>query len=304
MQDTNVLSPGATGAWIKFLCKAWYSQSRGILTLSVVGWARLFGCTVEQAEKLISELEENDIGDISKEENGYITIINRRMMRDEKKRKDSTARVVAFRNKMKQKCNENGIENDSKDNASENANNEEVIQEDTEKLRERNKNETKMKRSCNTYSSSSSSIIITSNNNSPLFPPEFLQQDCPDGFLNGNSPPHVPTVKKPRKKKAPPDHAKNPYNAEFLSWWEHYPRKEDKLAAWIAWQEMKIYMPSIEEVMDSLLLYAKSSLWMENEGKYICKAHNWIYGKKWEDKPKPWKAETQKTKVYFMPKPL
>ena len=63
IQDTRILSLAAKGAWIDILCALWRSQTRGSLTLPLMGWARLFGCTADQAAAVITGLVDMQICD-------------------------------------------------------------------------------------------------------------------------------------------------------------------------------------------------------------------------------------------------
>ena len=63
IQDTRILSLAAKGAWIDILCALWRSQTRGSLTLPLMGWARLSGCTADQAAAVITGLVDMQIRD-------------------------------------------------------------------------------------------------------------------------------------------------------------------------------------------------------------------------------------------------
>jgi hypothetical protein len=63
IQDTRLLSLAAKVAWIDILCALWRSQTRGSLTLPLMGWARLFGCTADQAAAVITGLVDMQIRD-------------------------------------------------------------------------------------------------------------------------------------------------------------------------------------------------------------------------------------------------
>ena len=115
LQDTRALSLSAKGAWIDFLCAMWHSQSRGMLSLTLVGYSRLIGATVEQTKAVITELvdlgicetingRDKDVTDC----NEKVTLINRRMIREEKQRENNRLRVKRHRKKTHEaECNEN-----------------------------------------------------------------------------------------------------------------------------------------------------------------------------------------------------
>lgn len=115
LADCDVLSVGAKGAWISFLCKAWLARS-GSVTLKMSQWSRVFGAiNVEQARKLIEEIEESEVGRVTREEEGRVTIHSTRIERDLKamsalKQKQSEAGKKAAEAKQKR------IGNDPKTN--------------------------------------------------------------------------------------------------------------------------------------------------------------------------------------------
>lgn len=98
VQDTRPLSLAAKGAWIDLLCAMWRSQTRGKLTLSMLGYSRVIGATVDQTTSVIAELTDMHVCDSVTESNGEITLINRRMLREEKQRESTRIRVKRFRN--------------------------------------------------------------------------------------------------------------------------------------------------------------------------------------------------------------
>lgn len=120
VQDTGPLSLAAKGAWIDLLCAMWRSQTRGTLTLSLLGYTRLIRATADQAKAAISELIDMGICDaeidgqkvknlpLVTDGNVIVTLINRRMVREEKERNSTRLRVERFRNAdMKRPCNGN-----------------------------------------------------------------------------------------------------------------------------------------------------------------------------------------------------
>jgi hypothetical protein len=115
IQDTRVLSLAAKGAWIDILCAMWRSQTRGMITLPLIGYSRLIGATVDQTKSVISELVEMGVCDCRIDDenvtcnadvtncNGDVTLINRRMYSDEINRNNGKLRVAKYRKKLR--CN-------------------------------------------------------------------------------------------------------------------------------------------------------------------------------------------------------
>lgn len=144
LRDTRVLSLAAKGAWSDLLCFMWGAQNRGSLTSTVVGYSRMIGATVEQTVAVLNEIIETGtcdafaddtrqtrlvtIGGVPKEieessvtssvtktdnvtiGNGKVTLICRRMFRQENERKNTALRVQKFRERQ---CNatRNGTSN-------------------------------------------------------------------------------------------------------------------------------------------------------------------------------------------------
>lgn len=108
MRDTRVLSLAAKGGWVDILCMLHGASIRGSMELPIVGWARLMGATVDQAEAVISELEVMSIADVTRC-NGNVTLTSRRMVREYISRNQNKMRVARHRDNAA--CN--GIGNDN-----------------------------------------------------------------------------------------------------------------------------------------------------------------------------------------------
>ena len=100
LADCDVLSMSARGAWQTFLCKAWLAR-RASISLNPDQWARIFGASTIKAKQAIKEIEDWNIGDIIREDDGRITIVSRRIERDLKtrgatqKKRSNAARIAA-----------------------------------------------------------------------------------------------------------------------------------------------------------------------------------------------------------------
>jgi hypothetical protein len=107
IQDTRALSLAARGAWQDLLCFMWRSEEKGKLSYSIEGYSHLFGTSIEETKRVIDELVSLKICNTVTECNGNVTLINRRMVRDEKARQQTNDRVKRFRNtNEKRPCNE------------------------------------------------------------------------------------------------------------------------------------------------------------------------------------------------------
>jgi len=101
LRDTLELSVAARGCWITLLCKMWCSVTPGRISWPIVGYARTFGSTVEQAEKLIDELRAFGVCDADTDGHGNVTLTNRRMFRDGEEREAARIRQSRRRRGLK-----------------------------------------------------------------------------------------------------------------------------------------------------------------------------------------------------------
>jgi hypothetical protein len=105
-RDTQVqmASFSTRGIWIEMLLCMWGAPERGKLEGSVGQISRLLGCTEREFTDAMKELKDTGIADVSvtcnanvTNGNGCVTIINRRMFREEKIRIATKYRVQKFR---------------------------------------------------------------------------------------------------------------------------------------------------------------------------------------------------------------
>lgn len=91
-RDTATLSLAAKGAWMDILCALWWSETRGKMTASPDDWARTLREVIHNTMTVIGELKSKKIADFIVHPNGDITVISRRMVRDEIERQNSARR--------------------------------------------------------------------------------------------------------------------------------------------------------------------------------------------------------------------
>lgn len=89
------------GAWIRICCKLWWSESRGELKRTLCQWAKILRLDEPGAKRILDYICAWKIGDISYNGNGEITVISRRMQRDEKDRENNAERQRRFKDKNK-----------------------------------------------------------------------------------------------------------------------------------------------------------------------------------------------------------
>lgn len=90
--------------------------------------------------------------------------------------------------------------------------------------------------------------------------------------------------------KVPPNISKDNISKEninkdvaFQAFWEKYPRKIGKKAAWRAWSKIK-WTPELGlKIMQALDAVSKCEQWTKDKGRYTPHASTWINGERWED---------------------
>lgn len=97
LRDTRILSLQTRGAWADMLNYMWYSNERGLLTGTHEQFARMLSCSIPEIENVLNELSVTKVADVTIG-NDFVTVINRRMYRDERERKLTRLRVQKFRN--------------------------------------------------------------------------------------------------------------------------------------------------------------------------------------------------------------
>ena len=104
VQDTRILTPLTRGVWIDMLCFMWRANERGKLDGTVLQLSRLLSCQVSEIETAINELRDTKIAEVSVTGNAevtpcndFVTVINRRMYREERERILTRSRVARYR---------------------------------------------------------------------------------------------------------------------------------------------------------------------------------------------------------------
>lgn len=107
IQDTRILSPATRGIWIDMLCFMWRAEDRGKLSGSECQLTRILSCEKEELNAAIEELSVTKIADVTVS-NGYITVTNRRMYREQKERESGRIRAKRFRDNASSNADSNG----------------------------------------------------------------------------------------------------------------------------------------------------------------------------------------------------
>jgi len=118
LKDTRSLSLSAKGAWSDLLFFMWGAETRGLLSKTWKGYARMLGATVEDTKKAILELMDEKICDVRINNQNVtkrnavtlcrkkVTLINRRMYREAKELEKTRLRMQRYRERkaLKKEC--------------------------------------------------------------------------------------------------------------------------------------------------------------------------------------------------------
>ena len=96
--DTCGLSSSAVGVWLRILL-AMHRKKSGQITGSIDKLSKITRCSVDELNSALTEFENDSVCEILRESNGAVTIICRRLFREEQKRNNSAERVRRFREK-------------------------------------------------------------------------------------------------------------------------------------------------------------------------------------------------------------
>lgn len=90
------------GIWINALCFMWEAKDRGKLTGTIEELAKLLGSTNGDFEQFLEDCKRHRFGDVTVRSK-FVTLINRRMYKEQKEREITRLRVREFRSKKR--CN-------------------------------------------------------------------------------------------------------------------------------------------------------------------------------------------------------
>ena len=109
--DLKGCQPSTAGIWTRCLNDMWWRDPRGKIRAPYDSYLRLCGCTRQEFELFLRENKTFRFADVTIR-NGYVTVINRRMYREDISRKKGKYRVEKHRKKqeeteVKRDCNAN-----------------------------------------------------------------------------------------------------------------------------------------------------------------------------------------------------
>lgn len=77
----------------------------------------------------------------------------------------------------------------------------------------------------------------------------------------------------------------------FTSFWEAYPKKIDRGAAWEAWKALNPSLETASSILSSLEAWKQSGQWTEDGGRFIPDAANFLTKGYWRSSPPPARKE-------------
>ena len=93
----HLASLSTQGAWMNILAYMWDGQDRGALRGSFEQIAKLAQANKEEMERFINDANKTKFCDISVSDNGEITLVNRRMVRDQQDKENNRIRQRRFK---------------------------------------------------------------------------------------------------------------------------------------------------------------------------------------------------------------
>jgi hypothetical protein len=93
----QMTSTSTKGIWIQFLCRMWWAEDKGTVSGTRQQLCQLSGCNPAELEIFLAENTLLNFAGVT-EHDKLITVVNRRMQREELARKSNTSRQARFRN--------------------------------------------------------------------------------------------------------------------------------------------------------------------------------------------------------------
>ena len=90
------------GAWMLILCKLHWSETRGQKTLKLCQWSKVLSVKEDRAADLLCYIKASSLGQVLghiRRHNANITVISRRMIKDDKAREQNKLRQRRYREK-------------------------------------------------------------------------------------------------------------------------------------------------------------------------------------------------------------
>ena len=111
---------------------------------------------------------------------------------------------------------------------------------------------------------------------------QYQDNSTIDNIINGTTDGHQTDIKRYRNKNNKKEKNKT-YTNEFLDFWEAYPKKVGKDAAWKAWNGRDGDRPEIGFVLNCLEQQKLSEQWIKKHGQFIPYPSTWLNQGRWAD---------------------
>lgn len=105
------------------------------------------------------------------------------------------------------------------------------------------------------------------------------QNEQPVSIQRATNEQQMSTIKKEKKEK-------NIYTSDFLSFYNSYPKRIGRDAAWKAWQNCNGRRPDLVDLIQAIENQKKSENWTKENGKYIPHPSTWLNQGRWADEVK------------------
>lgn len=102
----KMASHQSKGIWIDLLCYMWESPERGTITGTIQELCRMLGTTDPEFIRFMDEAKRLNFASVT-ESNGKVTVLNRRMVREEKDRKNNALRQARHKSNVKSNADGN-----------------------------------------------------------------------------------------------------------------------------------------------------------------------------------------------------
>ena len=97
--SVQVMSSSSQGIYLKLLCRAWLAEVRGELSCHLNELPRLLRCTDSELELFLTEATAVELVELECERHGTVTLISKRMAKEEKSRRLNRLRQRRYRAK-------------------------------------------------------------------------------------------------------------------------------------------------------------------------------------------------------------
>jgi hypothetical protein len=71
----------------------------------------------------------------------------------------------------------------------------------------------------------------------------------------------------------------------FDAFWDAYPKQEERVAAWDAWQKLRPDSELTAQMCAALVWQRRKDDWLRDSGRFIPLPAKWLTGRRWLDKP-------------------